>query len=74
MIETIRDQSDENIIVAGVATAVATIVVMAEVELAGRSLILGGVHIQGDVVKANEVGVAGLRRMIEETMGEVRCR
>jgi hypothetical protein len=48
MIEIIRDQSDENIVVAHVATTVGTILVMAEVELTGRSLILSGVHIQGD--------------------------
>jgi hypothetical protein len=62
MIEIIRDQSDENIIVARVATTVGTILVMAEVELAGRSLILSGMHIQGDDVRVNEVGVAGAPR------------
>jgi hypothetical protein len=46
MIEIIRDQSDENIVVARVATTVGTILVMAKVELRGRSLILSGVHIQ----------------------------
>ena len=51
MIEIIRDQSDENIVVARVATTAGTILVMAEVELAGRSLILSGVHIQGDDLK-----------------------
>jgi hypothetical protein len=71
MIEIIRDQSDENIIVARVATTVGTILVMAEVELTSRSLILSGVHIQGDDVAANEVGIAGLRRMIQETMEEL---
>jgi hypothetical protein len=71
MIEIIRDQSDENIVVARVATTLGTILVMAEVELSGRSLILSGVHIQGDDVKPNEVGVAGLRRMIHEAMEEL---
>jgi hypothetical protein len=71
MIEIIRDQSDENIVVARVATTVGTILVMAEVELADRTLTLSGVHIQGDDVKANEVGVAGLRRMIQEAMEEL---
>ncbi len=71
MIEIIRDQSDENIVVARVATTVGTIVVMAEVELSGHSLILNGVHIQGDDVAANEVGVSGLRRMIQEAMKEL---
>jgi hypothetical protein len=37
MIEIICDQSDENIVVARVATTVGTILVMAEVELTGRS-------------------------------------
>jgi hypothetical protein len=37
----------------------------------GRSLILSGVHIQGDDVKANELGVAGLRRMTQEAMEEL---
>jgi len=71
MIEIICDQSDENIVVARVATTVGTILVMAEVELTGRSLILSGVHIQGDDVKANEVGFAGLRRIIQEAMEEL---
>ena len=71
MIEIIREQSDENIVVARLASTVGTILIMAEVELTGRSLILSGVHIQGDDVKANEVGVAGLRRMIEEAMEEL---
>jgi hypothetical protein len=71
MIEIIRDQSDENIVVARVATTVGTILVMAEIELSGQSLILSGVHIQGDDVKANEIGVAGLRRMIQEAMEEL---
>ena len=74
MIEIIRDQSDDNIVVARVATTVGTILVMAEVELTGRSLILSGVHLQGDDVKANEVGVAGLRRMIQEAMEELGDR
>jgi hypothetical protein len=71
MIEIIREQSDENIVVARAATTVGTILVMAEVELTGRSLILSGVHMQGDDVKANEVGVTGLRRMIQEAMEEL---
>jgi hypothetical protein len=71
MIEIIREQSDENIVVARVTTTVGTILVMAEVELAGRSLMLSGVHVQGDDVKANEVGVPGLRRMIQEAMEEL---
>ena len=71
MIEIIREQSDENIVVARIATAVGTILVMAEVELKGRSLILSGVHIQGDDVKANDVGVPALRRMIQEAMEEL---
>jgi hypothetical protein len=71
MIEIIRKQSDENIVVARITTTVGTILIMAEVELTGPSLILNGVHIQGDDVKVNEVGVAGLRRMIEEAMEEL---
>jgi hypothetical protein len=71
MIEIIREQSDENIVVARVAATAGTILVMAEVELSGRSLILSGVHIQGDDVKANEIGVAGLRHMIQEAMEEL---
>jgi hypothetical protein len=71
MIEIIREQSDENIVVARIATTVGTILVMAEVELTGRSLILSGVHIQGEDVKANEVGVPGLRRIIHEAMEEL---
>jgi hypothetical protein len=71
MIEIIREQSDENIIVARVTTTAGTILVMAEVELAGRSLILSGVHVQGDDVKANEIGVPGLRRIIQEAMEEL---
>jgi hypothetical protein len=71
MIEIIREQSDENIVVARVTTTAGTILVMAEVELAGQSLILSGVHVQGDDVKANEIGVPGLRRMIQEAMEEL---
>jgi hypothetical protein len=70
-IEIIREQSDENIVVARVATTVGTILVMAEVELADRSLILSGVHVQGDDVKANEIGISGLRRIIQEAMEEL---
>jgi hypothetical protein len=58
-IEIIREQSDENVVVARVATTVGTIMVMAEVELADRSLILSGLHVQGDDVQANEIGVPG---------------
>jgi hypothetical protein len=70
-VEIIREQSDENIVVARVVTSFGTILVMAEVELEDRSLILSGVHVQGDDVKANEIGVSGLRHMIQEAMEEL---
>ena len=71
MIEIIREQSDENIVVPRVATTAGTILVMAEVELLGGTLVLSGVHVQGEDVKANEVGVAGLRCIIREAMEEL---
>jgi hypothetical protein len=70
-IEIIRDQSDENIVVAKIATTVGTILVMAEVELTGRALTLNGLHVQGDDVRANEIGASGLRRIIQEVMEEL---
>jgi hypothetical protein len=70
-IEIIRDQSDENIVVARIATGVGTILVMAEVDLRDGVLTLSGVHVQGDDVKANEIGVAGLRRIVREVMEEL---
>jgi hypothetical protein len=70
-IEIIRDQSDENIVVAKIATPVGTILVMAEVDLADRALTLSGLHVQGDDVRANEIGVPGLRRIIQAVMEEL---
>ena len=70
-IEIIREQSDENIVVARIATSLGSILIMAEVALAGTSLTLSGLHIQGDDVGPNEVGVAGLRRIIQEVMEEL---
>jgi hypothetical protein len=70
-IEIIREQSDETIVVARIATSVGTVLVMAEVALEDRTLTLSGVHVQGDDVGANEIGVAGLRRIIQEAMEEL---
>src|SRR5580704_7782628 len=70
-IEIIRDQSDETIVVARITTTVGSILVMAEVALAEGVLTLSGVHVQGDDVSANEVGVPGLRRIIQEAMEEL---
>src|SRR5262249_24438520 len=71
MIEIIRDQSDDNIVVASVTTTAGTILVMAEVELVDCTLILSGVHVQGADVEANEIGVTGLRRMIQGAMEDL---
>ena len=70
-IEIIRDQSDETIVVARITTTAGSILVMAEVALAEGVLTLSGVHVQGDDVSTNEVGVPGLRRIIHAAMEEL---
>jgi hypothetical protein len=60
-----------DVVLARIATAIGTLVVMAEVELADRALILRGLHIQGEDVGVNELGVLGVRHMVRDAMEEL---
>jgi hypothetical protein len=70
-IEIVRELSEREIATAKVETSVGVLTVMAEVLLDGRRLILPGLHLHGENVGVNELGVAGLRRMVREVMEEL---
>ena len=63
-----------DVVLARIATAIGTLVVMAEVELADRALILRGLHIQGEDVGVNELGVVGVRHMVMSTKSSLKER
>jgi len=65
-IDIVEDADD--IIVATIVSDYATLMLMAEVEFASKSLVLRGLHVHGTDVAANELGVAGLRRLLREAM------
>jgi hypothetical protein len=70
-IEIVRELSDHAIATARIETSVGILVVMAEVLVDGRRLILHGLHLHGENVGANELGVGGLRRVVREVMEEL---
>ena len=65
-IQLLEEESD--VVVARLETAIGTLLVMAEIELVESLLILRGLHIQGENVGVNELGVIGIRRIIRDTM------
>jgi hypothetical protein len=71
IIDIIGDQSEGAVATAQIETAAGTIMVMAEAALEGRCLTLFGLHIHGVDVGANELRVAGLRRMVQEVMEDL---
>jgi len=71
IIDIIGEQSEGAVATARVETAAGTIMVMAEVALEGRCLTLRGLHVHGIDVGANELRVAGLRRMVQEIMEDL---
>jgi hypothetical protein len=70
-IEIVRELSERAIATAKVETSVGVLMVMAEVLLDGRQLVLRGLHIHGETVGVNELGIAGLRRVVRELMEEL---
>jgi hypothetical protein len=70
-IDIIADDSEGAIATARITTSVGTITAMAEVALEGRCLTLRGLHVHGEDVGANELGVSGLRRIVAEAMEDL---
>src|ERR1700722_17842257 len=70
-IEIVRELSERATANARIETSVGVLMVMAEVLLEGRCLVLRGLHVHGEDVRANEVGIAGLRRIVREVMEEL---
>jgi len=71
IIDIIGEQSDGDVATARIETAAGTIIVMAEVALVGRCLTLRGLHVHGIDVRANELRVAGMRRLVQEVMEDL---
>jgi hypothetical protein len=69
IIEILDAQS--NVVLARIEMVEVTLSVLAEVAITGRSLILGGLHIQGENVEPNEVGIRDLRRVVQEVMEDL---
>ena len=57
-IDIIADESEEAIATARIATSIGTIMAMAEVMLEERRLILRELHVHGEDVGVNELGVS----------------
>jgi len=70
-VDIIADESEGAIATARITTSAGTIMAMAEVALEGRRLTLRGLHIHGEDVGMNELGVSGLRRMVAEAMEDL---
>jgi hypothetical protein len=70
-VDIIADESEGTIATARVTTSVGTIMAMAEVALEGRSLTLRGLHVHGEGVGMNELGISGLRRIVAEAMEDL---
>jgi hypothetical protein len=70
-IEIVRELSERAIATAKVETSIGVLMIMAEVLLDGRRLILHGLHLHGESVGVNELGIVGLRRMVHEVMEEL---
>jgi hypothetical protein len=67
-VDIIADESEGAIATARVTTSAGTIMVMVEVALERRRLTLRGLHVHGEDVGINELGISGLRRMVTEAM------
>jgi hypothetical protein len=70
-IDIIADDREGAIATARIATSVGTIMAMAEVMLEERRLILRGLHVHGEDVGVNELGAAGLRRIVAQVMEDL---
>jgi hypothetical protein len=68
IIDIIGEQTEGSVATARIETAAGTIMIMAEVTVDDRCLTLRGLHLHGIDVGANELGVAGLRQIVEEVM------
>ena len=51
--------------------SVGTIEIPAEVTLDGRHLTLGGLHVYGVNVDANDLGIGGIRQIVREVMEDL---
>jgi hypothetical protein len=70
-VEIIADESEGAIATARITTSSGTIMAMAEVSLDNRCLTLRGLHVHGENVGTNELGVSGLRRVVTEAMEDL---
>jgi hypothetical protein len=67
----ILEEAGGNVVFAHIETSVGTIEILAEIALDGRHLTLGGLHIYGINVDANDLGIGGIRRVVREVMEEL---
>jgi hypothetical protein len=70
-VDIITDESEGAIATARITTSVGTIMAMAEVMLEERRLALRGLHVHGEDVGVNELGVSGLRRIVVQVMEDL---
>ena len=70
-IDIVAEESEGAIATARITTSLETIMAMAEVMLEERRLALRGLHVHGEDIGVNELGVSGLRRMVAEVMEDL---
>ncbi|MEN3376518.1 MAG: hypothetical protein V7604_1873 [Hyphomicrobiales bacterium] len=67
----ILEETGGNVVFAHVETSAGTIEILAEIALDGRHLTLGGLHVYGINVDANDLGIGGIRRIVREVMEDL---
>jgi hypothetical protein len=67
----ILEEAGGNVVFARIETSVGTIEILAEIALDGRHLKLGGLHVSGINVDANDLGIRGIRRIVREVMEDL---
>lgn len=67
----ILEEAGGNVVFAHIETSVGAIEVLAEIALDGRHLTLGGLHVYGINVDANDLGTSGIRRIVREIMEDL---
>jgi hypothetical protein len=59
---------DSDVVLARVESQVGTLLVLAQVEFAGRILILRELHVEGEDVEVNQLKASGIRHIVRDVM------
>jgi hypothetical protein len=66
MIVLIDEEAD--VVLARVESSVGALLVLAQVEFAGRILMLRGLHVEGENVEVNQLKITGIRQLVRDVM------